>query len=397
MNVPLDRLYNFLHDVCDRDDIIIYRFFPHGSRKITDLLPIYGCIEKSKNRHVLCHDQEPLNFDAYQEYNVAKDFLQWKNITLSCPEQQKKFTEFYSTLNLRMAVPHPYYEKNLILLVHSEKNSDNLARYEKELGMVGVYWWSHALIARDWFRYANCDMSLDKRAPTTDFLVYNRAWSGTREYRLKFLELLVNNQLVNNCNISFNPHDGDEFYQEHQFKNKNFSICSSNLEKIFRLNTAAASASADYNVTDYQSTQLEVVLETLFDDTRIQLTEKILRPIACGHPFILASTPGSLKYLQEYGFKTFGQYINEEYDSIQDPLNRLTAITNELRRIASLPSEEKEELYYNLRLIAKENKKLFFSEDWHNKIIQEYKDNLISALSVDGKFIVDLRELRDCY
>jgi hypothetical protein len=46
------------------------------------------------------------------------------------------------------------------------------------------------------------------------------------------------------------------------------------------------------------------VAETVFD-TRIHLTEKTLRPIACGHPFILAAGPGSLKYLQTYGFRTF--------------------------------------------------------------------------------------------
>jgi hypothetical protein len=65
MSVPLDRLYNFLHDVCIRDDIIIYRFFPHGSRKITDLVMLKDdkttLLEKQK-KFALFHDQEPLNF-----------------------------------------------------------------------------------------------------------------------------------------------------------------------------------------------------------------------------------------------------------------------------------------------------------------------------------------------
>jgi hypothetical protein len=51
------------------------------------------------------------------------------------------------------------------------------------------------------------------------------------------------------------------------------------------------------------------------------LTEKALRPIACGQPFILAATPGSLQYLRSYGFKTFSGYIDETYDTIQEMQN----------------------------------------------------------------------------
>ena len=39
MSVPLDRLYNFLHDVVDHD-ITIYRFWPHGSKKLEDLVSL---------------------------------------------------------------------------------------------------------------------------------------------------------------------------------------------------------------------------------------------------------------------------------------------------------------------------------------------------------------------
>jgi hypothetical protein len=68
------------------------------------------------------------------------------------------------------------------------------------------------------------------------------------------------------------------------------------------------------------------VLETLFDDHRWHLTEKSLRPIACGKPFVLMATPGSLQYLRQYGFKTFDGLIDETYDSIQNPKQRLQAV-----------------------------------------------------------------------
>lgn len=401
MSIPLDRLYNFLHDVCNRDDLIIYRFFPHGSRKITDLLPT-GVVTKFKTnlRDAICYDQEPLNFDLYSTTEVAMEHFEFSKTATIKPKSElgkEKVIEFYRKLNLRMVtVPYPHDHKP-ILLIHSEKNSSQVTKYEETLGMAGVYWWCHAAIARDWFRYAEHDTLLLKRTPKNDFLIYNRAWSGTREYRLKFVELLVNHQLTNNCHIKFSPYDDGRYYCDHDFLNKNLSITTTNLEELFELNTTDASASADYVSSDYCSTHIEVVLETLFDDERIQLTEKILRPIACGHPFILASTPGSLEYLRSYGFKTFNQYIDESYDAIPDSLGRLNAIVKEMKRISILPINEKQELYANLRSIAEHNKELFFSNPWHDQIIQEFKNNIELALEKTTSFKTDASDLKSLF
>jgi len=118
----------------------------------------------------------------------------------------------------------------------------------------------------------------------------------------------------------------------------------------------------------------------LFDDSRLHLTEKILRPIACGQPFILAATQGSLAYLRDYGFKTFDGLIDETYDTIQDPLDRLKAIVAEMHRIAKLPDKEKTKLYSDLQAIAQQNKQLFFSPAWQQSIINEYQNNIKLAL-----------------
>ena len=123
-----------------------------------------------------------------------------------------------------------------------------------------------------------------------------------------------------------------------------------------------------------------MVLETLFDDSRLHLTEKILRPIACGQPFILAATQGSLEYLRSYGFSTFSGLIDETYDTIMDPLERLQAIVIEMKRIAQLSQKDKHKLYTELEKIASKNKQLFFSTEWQQKIIREYKSNLEVAL-----------------
>ena len=64
------------------------------------------------------------------------------------------------------------------------------------------------------------------------------------------------------------------------------------LENYYHPTGASSLASADFDIEDYNNTDIEVVLETLFDDTRWHLTEKALRPIACGQPFMFAATQG---------------------------------------------------------------------------------------------------------
>jgi hypothetical protein len=390
MSVPLDRLYNFLHDVCNHRDLIIYRFFPHGSRKITDLTSLYKSeliskyvLEDSLN-FLFFHDQEPLNFDLYQSYDINQ-LEPFPLFTDELNEKRKAIAlRIMPEMNLKWAVGLTLW-RCPVLLVHSEKRSKELIKYQN-IQFVGVYWWCHAIIARDWFRYAEHDLTLQQSAPTKEFLMYNRAWTGSREYRLKFTELLVENNISKDCMTWFSPSDDGEHYTQHQFKNPALQIKNFNLENYFAHPQVDSTASADYCSTDYQLTKIEIVLETLFDDDRLHLTEKTLRPIACGHPFMLVSTHGSLEYLKSYGVETFSPWINETYDTIEDPAQRLEAIVQEMKRIANLSKDEKTLLYAGLKAISDRNKKLFFSDAWQKRIVDEYKTNFNQAVKQLNQF-----------
>lgn len=387
MSVPLDRLYNFLHDICNHRDLIIYRFFPHGSRKIEDLVLLEYCNQIVEQGHSMImtnktflffHDQEPLNFDLYQlKGNIKMPKMPLLNSELN-DRLNKIIERVKPEMNLRWAAGI-YTWKFPILLAHSEKRSNELEKYSN-IDFVGVYWWCHALIARDWFRYAKHDLLLNKKdQKPKDFLIYNRAWSGTREYRLKFTELLIDHELVDNCLSWFSPID-EQHYTNHVFKNPAITIANHQLENYFTPPEVNSAASADYNVYDYQRTQIEIVLETLFDDNRLHLTEKALRPIACGHPFILTATHGSLEYLRSYGFETFSPWIDETYDTIQDPAQRLETIVQEMKRIANLSEGDKIILYAGIKDIALRNKKLFFSDAWQEQIVKEFLVNFHAAI-----------------
>jgi hypothetical protein len=402
MSIPLDRLYNFLSDICNRNDLIIYGFFPYGSRKLEDIKMLQDIqnkdwmakdwVARMTVPSLIFHDQEPLCFDLYTEEKI-KDYVD-THFRYSESQNEK---HLIANLHLRVCISRPLGVYDQVLLCHSEKHSKDLDLYQHN-GFIGVYYWSHALIARDWFRFAKLDPMLIPNFDNIvhDFLIYSRAWSGTREYRLTLAEMLADNNLISCCETSFSEFDQQSHYTKHTFANPDLAINRNDLHKIYRANTHDSSSSADYNSQDYRLCAIEVVLETLFDDSRHHLTEKILRPIACGRPFMLASTAGSLQYLRQYGFQTFHGLIDESYDLITDPHMRLTAIVQEMKRINDLDYKPKRLLWTELYKIAEHNKKLFFSVDWQNNIIKEFKQNFESAMSqltATGKYQKEMERL----
>jgi hypothetical protein len=369
MTVPTHNLYDFVHQVL-KSQFHLYYFYPWGHKNIENLIDYHNPeIEKEHNYKIarvsnfdlvkkyvpenyidkinclrfvpLCiaHDQEPLNFDLYEDKNLDQQIIErTKNDLIISPEN----------FNLRHARPSNFV-KHCVLL-HSELNSSELEKYEETDLFKGAYWWSHAILSLDWFRFAQCDKSL---VPKSDykklFLIYARDTTGSRTYRKIFLDK-INSSALHHCQIG--------------------SFYSTNI---------TSNSSAEYSSFDISNTVFSVILETVFDN-RIHLTEKTCRALACGHPFLLANGPGSLRYLKGYGFKTFDPWINESYDEQMDNGKRLTMIVNEINRIANLQENDLKELIFNCNKIAVYNKKIFFSSAFFDKIVNELKNNVKQCL-----------------
>jgi hypothetical protein len=359
MTIHIDRLYHYVESAAENildDRVIIYRFWPHGSKNIENLLTLqdYGAMIEFSNPQIFCNDQEPLNFDYYE-----------KNST-------------FPIHNLR-CIPINLFDQ--CVLLHSERNGQNLAKYQQHYNFVTAYYWCHAVLARDWFRYAeHVDFNRAGRRPQKTFLIYNRAWGGTREYRLKLCDLLIDHDLVDDCLVtaSFTDPESCVYYQTHDFKNPGFKP-KHRLENHFAPNKFTSDYSADFVEQDYFDTDIEVVLETLFNDDRWHLTEKILRPIACAQPFLLCGTPGALQYLRSYGFETFDTVWSESYDQIKDGTARLEQVATVMQTIKEWDPQTRSIKLDQARQIAKRNQQHFFSKMFFNQVIQELKDNLTTA------------------
>lgn len=372
MSIPLDRLYYYIESIAREvreSNVIIYHFYPHGSKKLEDLKYLRQDSWKTQSiaPHIYCNDQEPLNYDFYA--NTFNTDPGWKQLIsdsgIELPD-----------LNMRRGLMSIY---DKCLLLHSEQRSENISKYTNN-NFIPVYYWSHAVIARDWFRYA--EHTQQKKAVTKTFLVYNRAWSGTREYRLGFADRLIMLGLVDSTFMRVSPVDSilGKHYDLHTFERPHWRPHNV-IEQYFSLCEAESHYSADFNLEDYESTNIEVVLETLFDDLRLHLTEKTLRPIAMGQPFILAGTYGSLKYLRDYGFKTFSDCWDESYDMMTDSFDRMNKITDVMSNIASMPPIKQEEMLKRANKIADYNKKHFFSANFQDQITKELTSNLKIAFT----------------
>ena len=371
MNIPLNNLYDYIKNTAEKlydQPLAIYRFYPNGSKNIDDLEAYedYNWYETITRPVLYCNDQEPLNYNYYAQ--TPKTYTN---------NDYMKILAKYNLIAQQSNLDYVVNAHKHNFLIHSESRSNNLEKYQIYDRLIGVYYWCHAIIARDWFRYAQ-HVDFFSKHPEKLFLIYNRAWTGTREYRLKFSDLLIEHGLVDQCLTFCNPVEDSQHYRDYDFANASWRP-KHVLEHYFLPSMARSSASADFSTRDYQSTEIEVVLETLFDDDRLHLTEKSLRPIACRQPFILAATHGSLQYLRDYGFRTFDQVWDESYDKIVDPHARMLAIIDLMKSIRNWTSQQRHEKIHLLHEIVSHNQRYFFSESFFDLVQEELRENLNHA------------------
>jgi hypothetical protein len=93
-----------------------------------------------------------------------------------------------------------------------------------------------------------------------------------------------------------------------------------------------------YDRSIYQNTFCSILAETndiQYEDNiateQFFITEKFARAIFNYHPFVILSTPYFLKNIKDLGYCTFDYVIDESYDNIVDPYERLDAALESAR------------------------------------------------------------------
>lgn len=194
---------------------------------------------------------------------------------------------------------------------------------------------------------------------TKKFLSFNRT---ARQHRVWLFYLAIKHNLLQNGHFSFIFPDGSDTH----FRGSMSDIVpdSQELDDILSSMTAKLPCELDtFHLPDhekggfttnnnkkdiYLDSYIHIVTETSFFESGVCYTEKILRPMANLQPFLIVGNAFSLKELRELGFKTFHPFINEEYDAVSNPIERMKLIENEIVRLNNMDIKDLHDLYYSL-------------------------------------------------
>ena len=111
----------------------------------------------------------------------------------------------------------------------------------------------------------------------------------------------------------------------------------------------------------YKDSFFSLVSETLFQDDpdALFLSEKIYKPIAYRHPFMVVGSMGTLRHLRYLGYQTFPEMFDESYDQEYDIRKRFDLIVKNLERWKQLSHDEKVAKYNSIREKLKHNFEVF--------------------------------------
>ena len=321
-------------------------------------------------------DQEPIDIDAIYNASTKNMYNDLYNMSIN-----DNYKPDINNINHRLDILHQlnapidfisYMSASvrLPLVCHSEKNSNSIDILSTH-NFIPIHYWYHAYISLDWFKQYKY-LNINSNATNHRFGIYIRDASGTRTYRINLIDKLssINNDVYFKLNDPFITQVTD------QNKSNILSKWDTN-KKIISSESSAFIDWPDINIFDIQ-----IIPETLFDTEKTHLTEKSLKPIVMGQPFIIVGCPHSLKYLHDYGFKTFSSLWDESYDTEVSSTIRFEKIINLIYNIANLSPSEYQKMFNEAKKIALYNKEYFYSEKFERLLFNELHYEIDNAFEV---------------
>lgn len=333
---------------------------------------------------ILLHDQEPL---MYQ--NQIERWNQWRFNTSSFDDR--------------------------MIILHSERKSLELDKFCNEMQAIPCHWFSNGALAIDWYQKwkwnLRLHMKLSRPRLHYKFSCLNRLISYQRSYRPVFsrmvMDIVDHHHLKLSCSLT-DPVDGIrasdlDIPKKYLtlFKNLNMDIpITINIDSYDLEHGKILNQSYDACSNYFDPVFCHIATETLFTGPTLHLTEKSLRAFVNKRPMILLGPPHSLSYLRSYGFKTFGDFWDESYDSIEDPWARMEAVVELVKKLNQMSLNDMEDMLDNMQPILDHNSRHFFM-DFPQVIIDELMTNMSSAISTaksreaNGWMLNRIKELDD--
>lgn len=315
--------------------------------------------------YIYFHDQEPIHIELHGELFQSVVDRNW-NMNFGFDGQQGEF--YRGPVNKA--------------IVTSEYQSESVEKICQLYGWKSYYYFFHGWAALDWYRGYNRSFVMQpphNRIITNSFISPNRIVGGLRGHRLLLMyHLLLDG--THRAHISFpkvcpaekNPvTDIVKMYRDRYPDIVNV-FESADLPRNFQGEIDHPMHSCWLSLFDLcQNTMAHVVTETVFFGRKNHLTEKVFKPICLQMPFVLASTAHSLKYLRDYGFKTFGDVWDESYDQEEDDFKRLEKIAKLLISFDRMPVSQLQSMYQACIPAIVHNYEHFYSGAFEQVLWQE--------------------------
>jgi hypothetical protein len=100
-------------------------------------------------------------------------------------------------------------------------------------------------------------------------------------------------------------------------------------------------------------------------------TEKTIKTIYAGKPFIILASPGVLELLKSHGFQTFNPYINETYDAVESCSARIKAIADEVDRLLAMLDDEFSSTMSAITQVAQYNRDWLGSDEFRDRVAHQ--------------------------
>jgi hypothetical protein len=117
---------------------------------------------------------------------------------------------------------------------------------------------------------------------------------------------------------------------------------------------------------------LNMVTDTYFivEPGNTFISEKVFNAVANWQLFIMLSPPGTLSWLHSQGYQTFGHWIDERYDSIEDNYTRLIAVADVFEDFIRRPIKEIQQTHAEAASVLNHNYQRLLNNQFTNTIQQ---------------------------
>ena len=294
----------------------------------------FGRDDVRENKYIFMHDQEPIQLDAHR-------------------------TLFQEVIR-RNSDMYWHWQASPPGTVIVSKRGDCVKELESIYGWKSAYYFFHGWACLDWYRGYNRTYVLphpsSRPEPKITFMSPNRIIGGQRAHRVLFLYHVTKKNLKHNhvsaprtCPVETQDILNIAKQYESRYPDIVQVLNSSGLPWLFQNEpTQQMSSCWLSNFGEAINSLIYVPTETVYFGNRTHITEKTFKAIALGMPFIPVAPAGSLEYMRSYGFRTFSDIWNEDYDNERDDMRRLEKVTDLLAQIDSLSVQEKMQIQRNV-------------------------------------------------